>query len=116
MLIDGTPDELRAVQAHPLVTSTTALVAAGLRQRRDAGALREDADPDLLALGIETISFSLLLTTLRAGLVGDPRRVAGVLAVIHAAAGGPPTDHPQAADRLQRPRADRSPRHRPPSD
>lgn len=91
VLVEGTPDELRLVQAHPLFASTTALVAAGLRHRREIGELPVTADPDVLALGIETISFALLLTTLRAGLVGDPARVAGVLAVIHAAAGGPPS-------------------------
>ena len=91
VLVEGTSDELRVVQAHPLFASTTALVAAGLRHRRDAGELPASADPDLLALGIETISFSLLLTTLRAGLVGDATRVAAVLAVIHAATGGPPS-------------------------
>lgn len=91
VLVEGTPDELRLVRDHALVAETTRFIAAGLRERQAAGVLGADADPEALALGLETISFSLLLTTLRAGLAGDPDRVAGVLAVIHAAVGGPPS-------------------------
>lgn len=98
VLTEGTPDDLRLARDHPLFAETTRLIAGGLHQRQVDGTLAADRDPDLLALGVETISFSLLLTTLRAGLTGSPDRVAGVLAVIHAALGGPPEQSRPATD------------------
>jgi AcrR family transcriptional regulator len=88
---DGTPDDLQLVLRHRLFSGTTALIADRLAARKAAGLLPGDGDPEVLARGIETVMFGLIVSTVRAGMVGDVDRFWSVVEVLRAAVGGGPT-------------------------
>ncbi|MFZ4720871.1 MAG: TetR/AcrR family transcriptional regulator [Ilumatobacteraceae bacterium] len=91
VLAEGSDGDLRLVLAHPLFAGTTTALEEGLAARRAAGLLGLDADPEVLARGIETILFSLLLSSVRAGLSDAAIRVSSVATLLRTALGGPPT-------------------------
>lgn len=88
---EGTPDDLQLVLRHPLFAGTTALIADLLATRKQAGRLPGDGDPEVMARGIETVMFGLIVTAVRAGLVDDRERLWSVVEVLRAAVGGAPT-------------------------
>lgn len=90
VMVEGTHADLNLVLQHRLFAGTTAMVARGLRARQALGVLAADADPDVLATGIETVMFSMVLSTVRAGLDEEPERIASVLEVLRLAVGGAP--------------------------
>lgn len=69
------PSELRL---HAGLTSA-------LRQGQQDGTIRRDIDPELCAIGLESIVVALLIAILQTGGDSDPRSAAGVLAVLDAA-------------------------------
>ena len=91
VLVEGSPHDLQLVLTHPLFASTTRLVAEGLTARQAAGILPATANPQQLALALETVSFALVLAILRAGMAGVVERVDSVVKMMEAAMGGPPT-------------------------
>jgi len=91
VLQEGSPTDLQLALAHPLFADLTSLIHAGLSARQERGVLTADADPAQLAMGIESVLFSLVLAVVRAGMEGEPEQVDAVVAVLYAAAGGPPT-------------------------
>lgn len=91
VMVEGSPKDLQFVLNHPLFASLTSMVLAGLIARQERGVLPPEADPAQLALGIESVIFSLVLGVVRAGMEGEPERVDAVVAMLYAAAGGPPT-------------------------
>jgi len=94
---EGTPEDLLLVLEHRLFSGTTKVIADRLRTRRDAGVLPENSDPVVLARGIETVMFAMVISVVRAGLEGDSDRLWSVVEVLRAAAGGPPTPAEVAA-------------------
>ncbi len=88
---EGTADDLQLVLRHSLFAGTTALIADRLAGRKAAGVLPGDGDPEVMARGIETVMFGLLVTAVRAGLVDDRDRLWSVVEVLRAAVGGAPT-------------------------
>ena len=68
----------------PALSDLRAVLAASLAADQEAGRTRDDVDPGLLALGLETIVLSLLMSILVVGEI-DPARQAGVIAVMGAA-------------------------------
>ena len=88
---EGTPDDLQLVLHHRIFSGTTALIADRLAARKAAGLLPGDGDPEVLARGIETVMFGLIVSTVRAGMVGDVDRFWSVVEVLRAAVGGAPT-------------------------
>jgi len=91
VMVEGSADDLRLVLAHPLFAGTTRMVAIGLAARQSTGVLPRHASAEQLALGIETVIFSLVLSVVRAGMHEAPERIDAVVALLQAAAGGPPT-------------------------
>jgi hypothetical protein len=79
------------VLRHPLFAGTTALIADRLAGRKASGTLPAGGDPAVLARGIETVMFGLIVTAVRAGLVDDRDRLWSVVEVLRAAVGGAPT-------------------------
>ena len=65
-------------------------LATALRRGQQDGTIRRDIDPELCAIGLESIVVALLIAILQTGGVSDPRSSEGVLAVLEAAihAGG----------------------------
>jgi AcrR family transcriptional regulator len=92
VMVEGSPQDLRLVLAHPLFASTTRLIELGLEARQDAGILPRHASAEQLALGMETIIFSLVLSVVRAGMDGAGERIDAVVALLQSAAGGPATE------------------------
>jgi hypothetical protein len=90
VMVEGTRADLQLVLQHRLFAGTTTVVARGLRARQALGVLSADADPDVLATGIETVMFSMVLSAVRSGLDDDPDRMASVLEVLRLAVGGAP--------------------------
>ncbi len=88
---EGTADDLQLVLRHPLFAGTTALIADRLASRRAAGTLPSGGDPEVLARGVETVMFGLIVTAVRAGFVDDRDRMWSVVEVLRAAVGGGPT-------------------------
>jgi len=91
VMVEGTPQDLQLVLAHPIFAARTQIIEMVLRDRQAAGALPNSASAPDIALGLETVLFSLLLTVVRAGMPGEGDRVNAVIALLSAAAGGPPT-------------------------
>jgi AcrR family transcriptional regulator len=91
VMVEGSPQDLMMVLTHPLFAGTTRVIGGVLAARQAAGTLPTYATAEQLAVGIETIIFSLVLSVVRAGMEGAPDRVDAVLALLQAAAGGPPT-------------------------
>ena len=91
VMVEGSPTDLVMVLSHPLFAGTTRLIAEVLAARQAAGTLPVHATAEQLAVGIETVIFSLVLSVVRAGMDGASHRVDCVVALLQAAAGGPPT-------------------------
>ena len=91
VLVEGSPQDLQLVLTHQLFAATTRLVAVGLAARQAEGTLSASADPEQLALALETVSFALVLAVVRAGMTGVVERVESVVKLMEAAMGGPPT-------------------------
>ncbi len=91
VLVEGSPRDLQQVLTHPLFATTTKLVAEGLAARQVAGTLPASANPEQLALAMETVSFALVLAVVRAGMKGVRERVDSVVELMDAAMGGPLT-------------------------
>ncbi len=92
VMVEGTRADLQLVLQHHLFAGTTEMLARGLRARQTLGVLPTDAQPEVLATGIETVMFSMVLSAVRAGLDDDPHRIASVLEVLRAAVGGAPSE------------------------
>ena len=88
---EGTPEDLLLVLGHKLFSGTTKVIADRLRVRQAAGVLPTGSEPDKLAMGIETVMFSMVLSVVRADLDKNPERLWSVVEVLRAAAGGPPS-------------------------
>jgi len=88
---EGSAEDLRLVLEHPLFVTPMSLIAAGLRARQAAGQFDPTVDAEQMALGYQTVMFSLVLSTVRAGLDGDPARVDAVVTLLQQAGGGAPT-------------------------
>jgi AcrR family transcriptional regulator len=71
-------------------------LGAALRSRQQEGDVRSDIDPDVAAIGLETIVIALLIATLQSGGVADSERAPAVLAVLDASirTPGAPTTFP----------------------
>jgi AcrR family transcriptional regulator len=91
VMIEGSSADLQLVIGHRLFAGTKVVIADRLRARQAAGIITADVDPMVLATGIETVMFSLVLSTVRAGLENDPERIRAVVAILRSAVGGPPT-------------------------
>ena len=91
VMVEGSPHDLQLVLGHPLFAATTKAVAVGLHARQAAGTLPPTADPEQLAVGLETVIFSLVLSVVRAGMESAPERIEAVVAMLQSAMGGPPT-------------------------
>lgn len=91
VLAEGTQADLRLVLDHSLFAGTTAILESRLEGRRASGNLPPGSSPAVLARGIETVIFSMLLSAVRAGLGDDPQRLTAVVEVLRNAAGGAPT-------------------------
>lgn len=91
VMVEGSPADLQLVLQHPIFATATSLLARGLAARQADGVLPAGADAAQLAMGMETIIFSLVLSVVRAGLEGEAARIDAVVALLQAAAGGPPT-------------------------
>lgn len=59
-------------------------LTAALRRGQREGTVRRDIDPELCAIGLESIVVALLIAILQTGGDSDPRTSAGVLAVLKA--------------------------------
>ena len=88
VLKSGTTDQLRSLLANESIATLTDSIEAGVKERQAAGFASGRSARDL-AVGTETIVFSLLTTIVRVGLEGDPGRVRGVQAVFDVAFGPP---------------------------
>ncbi len=85
-------DEGKGVERLLVLPAEAALragLAAALRQRQTSGEVRADIDPDVIAIGLETLLITVLIATLQTGGVADPERAAGILAVFEAAIHAP---------------------------
>ncbi len=90
VLKSGSTDQLRSLLGNDSIRRLTDSIEEGVVQRQAAGfAVGQSARE--LAVGTETIVFSLLTTIVRVGLEGDAERVRGVQAVFDAAFGPPGT-------------------------
>jgi AcrR family transcriptional regulator len=90
VLEDGTPADLTFVLGHRFFAETTAIIRDRLQVRVDSGVLPSGSDAAMLALGIETVLFALVLSIVRAGMEEDSDRIWAVVNLLRAAAGGPP--------------------------
>lgn len=91
VMVEGSAADLQLVLAHRLFASTTRQIEQGLMARQADGRLSSSVPADQLALGMETIAFSMVLSLVRAGVESERHRIEAVVALLHAAAGGPPT-------------------------
>jgi AcrR family transcriptional regulator len=91
VLTEGTPADLARVLDHPFFAETTAVISDRLQVRVERGALPPGTDATVLARGIETVLFSMVLSIVRAGMEEDSERIWSVVTLLRAAAGGPPT-------------------------
>lgn len=98
VLVDGSAADLRLVLEHRLFAGTTELIARALRARQVAGTLAPGLDPQMMATGIETVMFSMLLSIVRAGLEHDADRIEAVIGVLSVAVGGSPTEQERSLD------------------
>jgi AcrR family transcriptional regulator len=90
VLKEGTPADLMLVLAHPFFAETTAVIGDRLQLRVEKGALPTGTDARVLARGIETVLFSMVLSIVRAGMEEDSERIWSVVTLLRTAAGGPP--------------------------
>ena len=91
VMSDGSHADLQLVLNHHLFAGTTELVADRLVTRRAAGLLPAEADPATMALGLETLIFSMLLSSVRAGMADDRDRIWAAFELLRTALGGSPT-------------------------
>jgi AcrR family transcriptional regulator len=91
VMSDGSHADLQLVLNHHLFAGTTALVADRLATRRAAGLLPADADPATMALGLETLIFSMMLSSVRAGMADDRDRIWAAFELLRTALGGSAT-------------------------
>ena len=91
VMVEGSPHDLQLVLSHELFAATTRLVAVGLAARQVEGTLSPSANPEELAMALETVSFALVLAVVRAGMTEVVERVDSVVRMMEAAMGGPPT-------------------------
>jgi AcrR family transcriptional regulator len=91
VMVEGSPQDLMMVLTHPLFAGTTRVIRGVLAARQAAGTVPAHPSAEQLSVGIETVIFSLVLSVVRAGMEGAPERVDAVVALLQAAAGGPPT-------------------------
>ncbi len=91
VMVEGTPSDLQLILQHSLFAGTTQILVERLHARQESGLVRYDVDPAVMAIGIETVMFSLVLSTVRAQLEDDPERIAAVVAILRSAVGGPAT-------------------------
>lgn len=91
VMADGSPADLQLVLNHHLFAGTTVLVADRLAARRAAGHLPGDADPEVMAKGLETVMFSMMLSSVRAGMADERDRIWAAFELLRTALGGSPT-------------------------
>jgi AcrR family transcriptional regulator len=91
VMSDGSHADLQLVLNHHLFAGTTELVADRLVTRRAAGLLPADADPATMALGLETLIFSMMLSSVRAGMADDRDRIWAAFELLRTALGGSAT-------------------------
>ena len=91
VMADGSHADLQLVLNHHLFAGTTELVADRLVARRAAGQLGGDADPVVMAKGLETVIFSMMLSSVRAGMSEDRDRIWAAFELLRTALGGPAT-------------------------
>jgi AcrR family transcriptional regulator len=91
VMVDGSPADLQLVITHPLFAGITRVVEQVLVARQAAGKLPETVHPTQMALGLETVIFSLVLSVVRAGMNGTLERIDAVVELLETAVGGPPT-------------------------
>lgn len=60
-------------------------IATSVRLGRDEGVIRADVDPEVAALGLETVFVSLVLSAVQVGAPGDGERAAAVRYVLGSA-------------------------------
>lgn len=83
------PEVSRQIRLEPVDASTVEL-ADELADAQKRGEVRDDADPLALARGLEAIGLALLVAHVKIGpAAGDPRRAAGIAAVLDAALRAP---------------------------
>jgi len=92
VLKEGTPADLMLVLDHPFFAETTAVIGDRLQRRVESGVLAAGTDVGVLARGIETVLFSMVLSIVRAGMEEDSDRIWSVVTLLRSAAGGPPTE------------------------
>jgi len=88
VLAEGDLGDLQVVLDHPLFSGTTERLIDTFVARKAAGVLAPDADPEVLARGLETIFLSLIVSSVRAGMLADAERVRAVIEVLRSAVGG----------------------------
>jgi AcrR family transcriptional regulator len=91
VLREGSPHDLTLVLGHRFFAETTAVIGDRLQHRVERGVLPAGTDARVLARGIETVLFSMVLSIVRAGMEEDADRIWSVVTLLRAAAGGPPT-------------------------
>jgi AcrR family transcriptional regulator len=85
-------DEMRGPELLAQLPSELRLhvgLTTAIRRGQHDGTIRSDIDPELCAIGLETIVVALLLAIVQAGGESDPRTSAGVFAVLDAAIHAP---------------------------
>jgi AcrR family transcriptional regulator len=92
VLAEGDPDDLQLVLRHRIFAQTTQQIRRILAVRKDAGLLPGNGDPAMLAMGIETVMFALIVSSVRAGMADDLDRVWAVVEVLRSSVGGPPSE------------------------
>jgi len=80
------------VLRHKIFAQTTEQIQRILAVRKAAGLLPGNGDPAMLAMGIETVMFALIVSSVRAGMADDLDRVWAVVEVLRSSVGGPPSE------------------------
>ncbi|MEN9647022.1 MAG: hypothetical protein RL238_3691 [Actinomycetota bacterium] len=88
VMADGSHADLQLVLNHHLFAGTTLLVADALTARRAAGQLHGDLDPQVMAKGLETLIFAMMLSSVRAGMSEDRDRIWAAFELLRASLGG----------------------------
>lgn len=86
------PEVIKRLLDLPSLAAVRAALIAELREGQGTGEIRSDVDAEVLAIGIETISLSVIMVQLQVGGVEDVSRVLGAVAVFDAALRSPGTD------------------------
>lgn len=91
VMAEGSHADLQLVLNHHLFAGTTVVVTEALAARRVSGQLSGDVDPAVMAKGLETVIFAVMLSSVRAGMAEDRDRIRATFELLRAALGGPPT-------------------------